>query len=342
MTRAFVIVACLVVILAGIKAAASLVVPFLLAVFLSILFAPPFLGMRRKGVPGAAAIIVMALGLGVFGVLTVTILKTSLDQFTAGLPVYEASLRSKLDAVWLWVESKGIDAPSEFVAENLDPRFAMSYVGSIARELSGMLGQAFLIFILVAFMLIEASGLDRKLRSILGGSDTTLDAVERNFQDVRRYISLKSVMSLLTGALVTLWLWILGIDNALFMGLLAFFLNFVPNIGSFIAAIPGVLLGFILVGPAMAAVTAVGYVVINVSVSNVIEPRVLGQSLGISPLVVIVSLVFWGWLLGPVGMLLSIPLTMAVKVGLEASEAARPIAVLLGPAPREETPREKE
>jgi predicted PurR-regulated permease PerM len=215
-------------------------------------------------------------------------------------------------------------------------------VGSIARELSGMLGQAFLIFILVAFMLIEASGLDRKLRSILGGSDTTLDAVERNFQDVRRYISLKSVMSLLTGALVTLWLWILGIDNALFMGLLAFFLNFVPNIGSFIAAIPGVLLGFILVGPAMAAVTAVGYVVINVSVSNVIEPRVLGQSLGISPLVVIVSLVFWGWLLGPVGMLLSIPLTMAVKVGLEASEAARPIAVLLGPAPREETPREKE
>ena len=141
-------------------------------------------------------------------------------------------------------------------------------------------------------------------------------------------------MSLLTGMLVTSWLWILGIDNALFMGLLAFFLNFVPTIGSFIAAIPGVLLGFILLGPAMAAVTAIGYVVINVRVSNVIEPRFMAQSLGISPLVIVVSLVLWGWLLGPVGMLLSVPLTMAVKVGLESSSATKSIAVLLGSTPK--------
>ena len=151
---------------------------------------------------------------------------------------------------------------------------------------------------------------------------------------MRRYVSLKSVMSLLTGMLVTSWLWILGIDNALFMGLLAFFLNFVPTIGSFIAAIPGVLLGFILLGPAMAAVTAIGYVVINVRVSNVIEPRFMAQSLGISPLVIVVSLVLWGWLLGPVGMLLSVPLTMAVKVGLESSSATKSIAVLLGSTPK--------
>jgi predicted PurR-regulated permease PerM len=212
----------------------------------------------------------------------------------------------------------------------------MSYAGRIARELSGMLGQALLIFIIVAFMLVETSGLHRKLHAIPGVSEENLQALEleKNFQDVRRYVSLKSIMSLLTGTLVTLWLWILGIDNAIFMGLLAFFLNFVPTIGSFIAAIPGVLLGFILLGPAMAAVTAIGYIVINLGVSNVIEPRFMGQSLGISPLVIIVSLVFWGWLLGPVGMLLSIPLTMAVKVGLEGSSATRSIAVLLGPPPK--------
>jgi predicted PurR-regulated permease PerM len=121
-----------------------------------------------------------------------------------------------------------------------------------------MLGQALLIFIIVAFMLVETSGLHRKLHAIPGVSEENLQALEKNFQDVRRYVSLKSIMSLLTGTLVTLWLWILGIDNALFMGLLAFFLNFVPTIGSFIAAIPGVLLGFILLGPAMAAVTAIG------------------------------------------------------------------------------------
>ena len=142
-------------------------------------------------------------------------------------------------------------------------------------------------------------------------------------------------MSLLTGVLVIVWLWILDIDNALFMGLLAFFLNFVPTIGSFLAAIPGVILGFILLGPGMAAVTAVGYTVINVGVSNVIEPRFMGQGLGISPLVIVISLIFWGWLLGPIGMLLSVPLTLAVKAGLEISDATRPIAVLLGPPPKE-------
>jgi predicted PurR-regulated permease PerM len=141
-------------------------------------------------------------------------------------------------------------------------------------------------------------------------------------------------MSILTGTLVALWLWILGIDNALFMGLLAFFLNYVPTIGSFIAAAPGIVLGLILLGPSMAAVTAIGYIVINVAVSNAIEPRFIGQSLGLSPLVIVVSLIFWGWLLGPVGMLLSVPLTMAVKVGLESGGATKPIAVLLGPPPK--------
>jgi predicted PurR-regulated permease PerM len=334
MTRAFIIIACVVVILAGIKASASLVVPFLLAVFLAILLAPPFLGMKRKGMPGAVALTVMILGLGVLAMLTVTILRTSLDQFTGSLPTYEANLRSQLNSVWQWLETRGIDAPDEFVAENLNPQFAMSYAGRIAKALSGMLGQTLLIFLIVAFVLVEASGLHRKLRAIPAVSEERLEALEKNFQDVRRYVSLKSVMGLLTGTLVTFWLWILGIDNALFMGLLAFFLNFVPTIGSFIAAVPGVVLGFIILGPAMAGVTAIGYIVINVGVSNVIEPRFMGQNLGISPLVIVVSLVFWGWLLGPVGMLLSVPLTMVVKVGLEWGSATKPIAVLLGPPPK--------
>ncbi len=171
-------------------------------------------------------------------------------------------------------------------------------------------------------MLVEASGLHRKIHSIPGVSERGIEALEKSFEDVRRYVTLKSVMSLLTGVLVIVWLWILKIDNALFMGLLAFFLNFVPTIGSFVAAIPGVILGFILLGPGMAAVTAVGYTVINVGVSNVIEPRFMGQGLGISPLVIVVSLIFWGWLLGPIGMLLSIPLTMAVKAGLEVGEGS--------------------
>ena len=211
----------------------------------------------------------------------------------------------------------------------------MNYAGRLARALSGMLGQALFIFIVVAFMLTEARGLQQKLHAMPGISAANLKALEQSFKDVRRYVSLKSVTSLMTGILVALWLWILGVDNVLFMGLIAFFLNFVPTIGSFIAAIPGVLLGFILLGPGMALVTAFGYGVINVAIGNVLEPRFMGQSLGISPLVIVISLVFWGWVLGPIGMLLSVPLTMAVKVGLECGSATRPIAVLLGPPPKD-------
>jgi len=334
MTQALIIVACLVVILAGVKASASLLVPFLLAAFLTILLARPFISMRDKGIPSVVGLVVMILCLGGLGVLVMTIVKPSLDQFNVNLPTYEANLKVQLDAVWQWFEAKGIDAPKKLVVDYLDPQFAMTYVGLIAKELSGMLGQVILIFIIVAFMLVEASGLYSKISSIPGISEQALGAIDKTLQDVRSYVSLKAGMSLLTGALVAIWLWFLGIDNALFMGMLAFFLNFVPTIGSIIAAIPGVLLGFIIFGPPMAAVTAIGYVVINVGISNVIEPQFMSKNLDVSPLIVVVSLIFWGWLLGPVGMLLSIPLTILVKVGLESSSATKPIAVLLGAPPK--------
>ena len=340
MTRILIVTACLVVIFAGIKAAASLVVPFLLAVFLTIVLSPPYLGLKRIGMPVPVAIAAMAFGLGGLSVLAVSILRTSLDQFVASLPTYNARLRAQLDSLSAWLERAGIDVPNQVLADILNPQFAMSYAGTLATALSGMLGLAVIIFIIAAFALVEMGGFDRKLRGLPGISEAQIIALENHFQDLRRYVSLKSVMCILTGALVGIWLWALGIENALFMGLIAFILNYVPTIGSLVAAIPGILLGLIQFGPTMAVVTAIGYVVINVGVSNVIEPKFLGERLGISPLVVIVSLVFWGWLLGPVGMLLSVPLTMVVKVGLESGESTIPIAVLLGPplpAPRART-----
>lgn len=334
MTRAFLICASLVVIFAGVKAAATLVVPFLLAIFLAIVFAPPYIIMKRKGVPASIALVAMIVGLAILGTLAVTVLKTSLDQFILKLPTYEASLLNQLEGVWVWLEEKGFEASKDVIIENFDPNFVINYAGRLARALSGMLGQAVLIFIIVAFMLVEASGMHHKLHALPGVSKDAIEALEKNLQDVRRYVSLKSIMSLLTGSLVVLWLWALGVDNALFMGLLAFFLNFVPTIGSFIAAIPGVILAFILLGPTMAVVVAIGYVFINVGVSNILEPRYMSEGLGVSPLVIVLSLIFWGWLLGPVGMLLSVPLTMAVKVGLESGSATKPIAVFLGPPPK--------
>ena len=182
-------------------------------------------------------------------------------------------------------------------------------------------------------MLFEASGFHAKIRSIESDSSTRLKILDDSLAAVREYISIKSLMSLLTGSIVALWLFLLQVDNFLFMGLLAFFLNFVPNIGSVIAAIPGIILALIIHGPVLASITAIGYVAINIGISNVIEPRFVGNRLGISPLIVLVSLVFWGWMLGPAGMLLSVPLTMFAKLALESSAQTRSLALLLGPSP---------
>ena len=135
-----------------------------------------------------------------------------------------------------------------------------------------------------------------------------------------------------TGIFVATWLAIFGVDQYVLWGMLAFLLNYVPNIGSIIAAIPAVLLALVQGGFELALWATLGYVIVNVVVGSVIEPRLMGQGLGLSTLVVLLSLVFWGFILGPVGMLLSIPLTMMIKIGLEGNEQTQWVSILLGPA----------
>lgn len=197
-------------------------------------------------------------------------------------------------------------------------------------RLSGMLTNAFLILLTVVFMLLEASNLPTKLHTILGDSSPTLSNFDKIVTDVKRYMARKTLVSLATGFCISIWLAVLGVDFPMLWGLLAFLLNFVPNIGSIIAAIPAVLLAFVQLGLSSALFAALGFLVVNVVIGNVIEPRLMGRGLGLSTLVVFLSLVFWGWVLGPVGMLLSVPLTMTVKIALESNEDTRWLAILLG------------
>ena len=132
------------------------------------------------------------------------------------------------------------------------------------------------------------------------------------------------------GVAVWLWLWLLGVDYPILWSLLAFLLNYVPNIGSIIAAVPAVLLALVQLGPGSALWAAAGYLATNVVFGNILEPRFMGRGVGLSPLVVFLSLIFWGWVLGPVGMFLSVPLTITAKIALAASDDTRWAAVLLG------------
>jgi len=328
--RVLLTLASVVILIAGMRAAAPLLTPFLLAIFIAVLTAPPLFWLRDRGMPTWAAMVIVILVLLAAGGLLAAIIGGSLNTFTANLPEYEASLKQQVGQWFAWLEGFGLRVPRDAFTNLLDPAKAMRLAGQMLSGLGGLLANAFLILLTVIFLLFEASQLPGKLRAALKKPERSLDKLDSIAVNINRYTAIKAGTSLLTGLGVAVWLWVLGVDFPLLWGLVAFLLNFVPNIGSIIAAIPAVLLAVVQFGLGGALWTALGYLLINTFVGNWLEPRIMGRGLGLSTLVVFVSLVFWGWVLGPVGMFLSVPLTMTLKIALDSSPETRPLAVLLG------------
>ncbi len=323
-------VAAFVIVVAGMRASVSILVPFLLSVFLAIICASPLFWLRRKGVPTALALLIVMVGIMGIGLLMGALIGTSLRGLSTDLPVYQTRLQDETTALLTWLRGMGIEISDQVVREYFDPGAVLRLVKSTLSRLSGVLTNVFLILLTVIFILLEASSFPTKLRNILGGSSPSMANSEKIIDNVKGYMARKTLVSLATGLCIAIWLAILGVNYPLLWGLLAFLLNFVPNIGSIIAAIPAVLLAFVQLGGSSALFAGLGFLVVNVAIGNVIEPRFMGRGMGLSTLVVFVSLVFWGWVLGPVGMLLSVPLTMTVKIALESNEDTRWISILLG------------
>ncbi len=330
-SQILIVVACFVVVIAGMTLAKDILVPFLLAIFISIIASPPLFWLKGKGLPTWLSLIIVILGVLLIILLIGWLIGSSIASFTEDLPVYEAKLKQYTASITNWLERLGLDTSGLSLTEIFNPGAAMKLVGSLLSNLGSMLSNGFLIMMTVLFILLEASGFPAKLRAAFSDSESPLVQFDSFINNVKQYMTIKTWISLATGLLVTIWLAILGVDYALLWGLLAFALNYVPNIGSIIAAVPAVLLALIQLGFWRAIAVAVGYLVINLLMGSVIEPRFMGRGLGLSTLVVFLSLIFWGWVLGPVGMLLSVPLTMTAKIALDSREDTRWIAVLLGP-----------
>ena len=207
----------------------------------------------------------------------------------------------------------------------------MKFVASGLKSLGSVLANGFFISLTIIFMLLEATSIPAKLKFIMINSSASMEPFKKFISKAKDYMAIKTLTSFITGILVAIWILIMGIDYPLLWGVLAFALNYVPNIGSIVAAVPAVLLATIQVGFFKAIILASGYVVINIIIGSVIEPRFIGRGLGLSTLVVFLSLLFWGWVLGPIGMLLSVPLTITAKIALDSNEDTRWLAVLLGP-----------
>ena len=180
-------------------------------------------------------------------------------------------------------------------------------------------------------MMLEVSRLPQKINKMFANPETSISRIKSVTQNINKYIVLKTILNLSNALLVTILLFFLGVDYYLLWGLLAFMLNYIPTIGSFFALLPPALLALVQFGFVKAIVVVIGFIIINTLIGNIIEPRFMGKGLGLSTLVVFLSLIFWGWVLGPIGMLLSVPLTITIKIALDSSEETRWLAVLLGP-----------
>ena len=328
--RILIVAASFVVIVAGMRAASSILVPFLLSIFIALICAPPLFWMQRQGLPNTLAVLTILVGIIVIVLLLATFIGTSLNDFTKAMPVYEKRLTDMTTAVVSWLKNLGVQISSSVLTDYFDPGKAMNLAANTLAGVSGLLKNVFLILLTVIFILLETSAFPHKLQSAFRDPGESMGRFRGFIESFNRYLALKTLFSLATGVVIGIWLAVLGVDFALLWGLLAFLLNFVPNIGSIIAAIPAILLALIQLGWGSALLSSLGYIVVNVVVGSILEPRLMGHRLGLSTLVVFLSLVFWGWVLGPVGMVLSVPLTMIVKIALESNDDTRWIAVLLG------------
>lgn len=329
--RGLVIIASVVVILAGIFAARQILTPILLAGFITLASTPLMQWLRTRRVPESVSItIALALTMSVLTLVALLVVG-SVNSFLVRVPQYEAQLRAAVEDMQQWLGAQGFEISSQSLADLVDPGPIFSLLGGVVQGLASFASFTVLVVLVVAFMLLESAGLRGKLERVSMSRQQIRD-LEGLSQMMYRYLGVKTVTSAATGLLIGLWTSVLELELFVLYGVLAFLLNYVPTVGSIVAAIPAVALAALQFGPGTALLTVIGYLVVNFVIGNGVEPRIMGAAMGLSPLVVIISLLLWGWLLGPVGALLSVPLTILVRILLASTPDLNWLSVLLGPA----------
>lgn len=321
--------AAFIIVIAGMRAAQDILIPFMLSVFIAVISHPLVVSLRARGIHTGFSILLVIFAIIAVGFGITSLLGTSLNDFTSNLPNYQKLLQDNAANFFAFLEEKGIALSGQAILERFDPGAAMSLTSTILSGLGSVLSSALLILLMVVFMLLEGTIFNHKLSQIFGGKKEKIDQIDSFSKTVKRYMLIKTGTSLATGMIATIWLSIIGVDYPLLWGFLTFLFNYVPTIGSIIAAVPPTLLALIQMGFFSAFLTGIGYIVINLIVGSFLEPRFMGKGLGISTLLVILSLIFWGWVFGPIGMVLSVPLTMTIKIALSNFEKTEWISTLM-------------
>lgn len=327
--RVLLIMAAIVVVLAGIQAASVVVVPVLLALFIAIICHPLIEWFHRQGLPRFLALLPVVGLIALLVLLLTGLVVQSVNEFTQKLPEYRARSTGQIE--WLIAQAEAWNVPLnwEFIQAQLDPSRAINLTVNMLSGLGNFMASFVIVLLIMVFMLGEARIVPAKIRLALRSPERTMGNLGDILHAINKYLALKTLISLATGVIIGGSLWLLNIDHFLLWAVIAFLFNYIPNIGSILASVPAIIMALVQYNPWVAGGVALVYLAVNVVMGNLIEPRVMGRGLGLSTLVVFLSLLFWGWMLGPVGMLLSVPLTMVVKIALMESDSTRWLAIAL-------------
>ncbi len=331
-SKALLLLAAAVIVLVGMDLAASVIVPLLLAAFVAVATSPVVDWLRRKGIPTGVAVLAVIVGvLGALGALGFVITTAFMDLNDA-LPGYLSEIGEAKRAVAGWATEHGMHhAARSLAALDLNEWLTELLTETVLSGAPDLVSSFVIVVLVAAFILLEAATFRSKASLAARTGGARLHHLGGTVREVQKYLAVKTGISAATGVLVALFTAALGVEHAVLWGLVAFSLNFVPNVGSILAAIPPVVVAWATEGMGTAVAVTLGYIVINMTLGNVLEPKLMGRALGLSPLVVVVSMIVWGYVLGPVGAVLSAPLTMILRIVLSNTEDMKWVAVLLAP-----------
>lgn len=341
-SRAVIVTAAIAIAIIFIKMAASFVAPILLAAFIAVIVTPPLRWLLRKRVPKWLAMAIVIILLIEVGSMFTLIFTGELEAFSEGLPSLQERFALLRDHIGDRLEDMGVYNARDALDDIFDPAVLVSLVRTTLANVSGVFGTGLLILLAVVFMLLESSGLPAKLKAAYDITEEGEARLQRITSAINRYMVIKSLASLATAVIIYIWLRIFGLQYTMLLAILAFLLNYIPFVGAILMMIPAVFLALIQTDLQTTLLVTLGYVFANTLIGNILEPRIMGRGLGISTLAVFFSLLFWGWVLGTVGVFLATPLTIALIIALDASPHTRPIAILLGPEVTQRPEPEKE
>jgi AI-2 transport protein TqsA len=317
-------VASVFLILFGIRSSAYIINPILLAAVITITVLPVPSRLTKRGVPGWLALVLSILMVVVLLGLVIATVFFSITKLSTELPVYLESASQQASSDLSVTADSEMTVQIEQVTTSIGP-----VAQSVLANVISLLVQFGLALVIFFFMLSAALALPVPSRLGLDPNAPNIGRVSSLTEDVRKYMTILTGINLLVGLSNTIFLLIMGVDYALLWGLLAWFMGYIPSVGFWIALIPPVLMAYAQYGLPQALVVLVAYILINGGVQNFIQPKLMGQSLRISPVVVFIGLFIWGYLLGGIGAILAVPLTLLVLIIMENFEGTRTLAVLM-------------